>query len=510
MLAVVVLAGFGIALLFPGVAARLEAPLAAPVAVRAAHARRRLRLGPARRRRARLRLHAVRGADPRRGHHGQRGHRAVGRGRARVRGRVGGRAARALPRRPARARPRPARPGAAPRVQRGMGAVMLATALAHRHERRRELRPARRAADPRGQRHRVARALGRGREAPARDQRPQAEVHRRRVPAGDARRTPTAPLPKLGLAPEFTDTERWFNTPGGRPQTLASLRRRGAVLVDFWTYTCINCLRTLPYLEAWDHRYRAKGLTIVGVHTPEFAFEHDAGNVENAIKRLGIKYPVVQDNAMGTWNAYANMYWPADYLIDSHRPGPLRRDRRGRLRQDRGGDPLRARGGRPQPPRGGRAAAGRRGPVGPDLARDVPRHGACGRMGRRASPSRAATSTRAPRAGCALNALRLRRRVDASARRRPPRAPARRSTREVQGQARLPRARLGGPEAAAGPGPARRAPGDAPGRPAPTCTAAVRRSPASASTRSCRCRATGAPPDAALRARDLGFAFTFG
>ena len=98
------------------------------------------------------------------------------------------------------------------------------------------------------------------------------------VPAG-VQAAADGALPKLGMAPEFTNTERWFNTPGGRPQTLASLRRRGAVLVDFWTYTCINCLRTLPYLEAWDHRYRAKGLTIVGVHTPEFAFEHDAGNV---------------------------------------------------------------------------------------------------------------------------------------------------------------------------------------------------------------------------------------
>ena len=123
-------------------------------------------------------------------------------------------------------------------------------------------------------------------------------------------------LPNLGLAPGFTDTQRWFNTPGGRPESLAALRRRGAVLVDFWTYTCINCLRTLPYLEAWDRRYRDRGLTIVGVHTPEFAFEHDAGNVADAIKRLGIRYPVVQDNDMGTWNAYANQYWPADYLVD--------------------------------------------------------------------------------------------------------------------------------------------------------------------------------------------------
>ena len=116
--------------------------------------------------------------------------------------------------------------------------------------------------------------------------------------------------------PSSPDTERWFNTLGGRPESLRALRGR-VVLVDFWTYTCINCLRTLPYLEAWDRRYRDAGLTIVGVHTPEFAFEHDAGNVANAIKRLGIRYPVVQDNEMGTWNAYANMYWPADYLVDA-------------------------------------------------------------------------------------------------------------------------------------------------------------------------------------------------
>jgi cytochrome c biogenesis protein CcdA/thiol-disulfide isomerase/thioredoxin len=123
-------------------------------------------------------------------------------------------------------------------------------------------------------------------------------------------------LPKLGRAPQFAGTQRWFNTPGGRPEPLRSLRGR-VVLVDFWTYTCINCLRTLPYLEAWDRRYRDAGLTIVGVHTPEFAFEHDAGNVGRAIKRLGVRYPVVQDNDNGTWDAYANMYWPADYLIDA-------------------------------------------------------------------------------------------------------------------------------------------------------------------------------------------------
>jgi cytochrome c biogenesis protein CcdA/thiol-disulfide isomerase/thioredoxin len=123
-------------------------------------------------------------------------------------------------------------------------------------------------------------------------------------------------LPNAGTAPDFTDTQDWFNTPGNRPLTLTSLRGR-VVLVDFWTYTCINCIRTLPYLKAWDTTYRGQGLTIVGVETPEFSFERDASNVSDAIDQFGIKYPVVQDNEMGTWNAYGNQYWPADYLIDA-------------------------------------------------------------------------------------------------------------------------------------------------------------------------------------------------
>ncbi|HWY18103.1 MAG TPA: cytochrome c biogenesis protein DipZ [Solirubrobacteraceae bacterium] len=123
-------------------------------------------------------------------------------------------------------------------------------------------------------------------------------------------------LKDLGQAPELRETQDWFNTPSGRPLSLAGLRGR-VVLVDFWTYTCINCIRTLPYLKAWDAAYRRDGLTIVGVETPEFAFEHDAANVANAIDQFGIRYPVVQDNEMGTWNAYGNQYWPADYLIDA-------------------------------------------------------------------------------------------------------------------------------------------------------------------------------------------------
>jgi cytochrome c biogenesis protein CcdA/thiol-disulfide isomerase/thioredoxin len=123
-------------------------------------------------------------------------------------------------------------------------------------------------------------------------------------------------LPVLGVAPEFVGNEQWFNTPGDRPLTLRGLRGR-VVLVDFWTYSCINCIRTFPYLKAWDERYRKDGLTIVGVHTPEFPFEREASNVETAIGENGIHYPVVQDNEQATWNAYGNQYWPAEYFIDA-------------------------------------------------------------------------------------------------------------------------------------------------------------------------------------------------
>ncbi len=123
-------------------------------------------------------------------------------------------------------------------------------------------------------------------------------------------------LPVLGVAPEFVGTQKWFNTPGGRALSLRALRGR-VVLVDFWTYSCINCIRTLPYLNAWNARYASKGLTIVGVHTPEFPFEHSASNVQEAIRQNGIGYPVVQDNNYSTWNAYNNEYWPAEYLIDA-------------------------------------------------------------------------------------------------------------------------------------------------------------------------------------------------
>jgi cytochrome c biogenesis protein CcdA/thiol-disulfide isomerase/thioredoxin len=122
-------------------------------------------------------------------------------------------------------------------------------------------------------------------------------------------------------APELRGIDVWLNTPSGRPVSVAGYRGK-VVLVDFWTYSCINCLRTLPHLKAWDRTYRSSGLRIVGVHSPEFAFERVAGNVRSAVRRLGLRYPVGLDNGFETWQAYDNQYWPAKYLID--RAGRIR------------------------------------------------------------------------------------------------------------------------------------------------------------------------------------------
>jgi cytochrome c biogenesis protein CcdA/thiol-disulfide isomerase/thioredoxin len=127
----------------------------------------------------------------------------------------------------------------------------------------------------------------------------------------------TPSLSNLGAAPPFTDNQDWFNTPGDKPLTLAGLRGH-VVLVDFWTYTCINCLRTLPFVKSLYATYHRYGLDVVGVETPEFTFEQEASNVEQAIRSDGIRYPVVQDNDYGTWNAYKNQFWPAEYFIDAH------------------------------------------------------------------------------------------------------------------------------------------------------------------------------------------------
>jgi thiol-disulfide isomerase/thioredoxin len=123
-------------------------------------------------------------------------------------------------------------------------------------------------------------------------------------------------LVTCGLAPNFTDVTKWLNTPQGKPLSIKGLRGK-VVLVDFWTYSCINCQRSLPHVEAWYKRYAPYGLEIIGVHTPEFAFEHVVSNVKSQAKALGVKYPIAVDNNYGTWNAYDNNYWPADYLIDS-------------------------------------------------------------------------------------------------------------------------------------------------------------------------------------------------
>ncbi|MDB5742599.1 MAG: Redoxin protein [Polaromonas sp.] len=117
-----------------------------------------------------------------------------------------------------------------------------------------------------------------------------------------------------GAAPEFTGIEQWLNSP---PLTLSALRGK-VVLVDFWTYSCINCLRTLPYVNRWAEAYKAQGLVVVGVHTPEYAFERSTSNVLTAMKRFGVRHPVAQDNRYATWKAYSNQYWPALYLVDAH------------------------------------------------------------------------------------------------------------------------------------------------------------------------------------------------
>jgi cytochrome c biogenesis protein CcdA/thiol-disulfide isomerase/thioredoxin len=209
------------------------------------------------------------------------------------------------------------------RLQSAMGAVMLAVAVLMAAEL--DIRfqaeiadnlpavlvnPSKELEEASGTRERLADLRGRGGAARA------AEPVRR------SRR-----LPVLGTAPDITGTQRWFNTPGGRSLSLRSLRGE-VVLIDFWTYSCINCIRTLPHLKAWDDRYRDAGLNIIGVHAPEFPFERDAGNVERAVAGNGLRYAVVQDNDFATWDAYGNEFWPSKYLVDT----------RGRVRYTHAGE----------------------------------------------------------------------------------------------------------------------------------------------------------------------------
>lgn len=125
-------------------------------------------------------------------------------------------------------------------------------------------------------------------------------------------RESTTGLKELGPSPELKGIVEWINSP---PLTIEELHGK-VVLIDFWTYSCINCLRTLPYLEKWDAAYHPHGLVIIGVHTPEFEFEKDPKNVAEAVQRLGVEYPVALDNHYETWKSFQNNYWPAHYLID--------------------------------------------------------------------------------------------------------------------------------------------------------------------------------------------------
>jgi thiol-disulfide isomerase/thioredoxin len=117
-------------------------------------------------------------------------------------------------------------------------------------------------------------------------------------------------------APEFAQISGYINTPNNNPLTLSSLKGK-VVLVYIWTYTCINSIRPMPYIDDWNQKYSDKGLVIVGVHSPEFQFEKNYSNVKDAVQRFGITYPVILDSDHGTWNAYGNQYWPRYYLIDT-------------------------------------------------------------------------------------------------------------------------------------------------------------------------------------------------
>lgn len=132
---------------------------------------------------------------------------------------------------------------------------------------------------------------------------------------GEAARDTTAPFAVAavqGAAPDFTGIGKWFNS---APLKVADLRGK-VVLVNFWTYGCVNCVNTLPHVTQLYSKYKDKGFVIVGIHTPEFPFEHSSNSVQAALKRHGITYPVAQDNKSATWNAYRNQYWPAQYIVD--------------------------------------------------------------------------------------------------------------------------------------------------------------------------------------------------
>ena len=123
-------------------------------------------------------------------------------------------------------------------------------------------------------------------------------------------------LESCGTAPDIQGIDEWLNTPNGEAIDLADLRGR-VVLIDFWAYSCINCQRALPKITAWDRAYRDAGLTVIGIHSPEYAFEKVPANVEQGIERFRMEYPVALDNSLSTWTNYRNRYWPSQYLIDA-------------------------------------------------------------------------------------------------------------------------------------------------------------------------------------------------
>jgi len=130
--------------------------------------------------------------------------------------------------------------------------------------------------------------------------------------AQSAAAAPFAVAAAEGTAPNFAGISNWFNS---APLNIADLRGK-VVLVDFWTYGCVNCVNTLPHVTELYAKYKDRGLVVVGIHTPEFPFERSAANVQAALKRHGITYPVAQDNDSQTWDAYRNQYWPAQYIVD--------------------------------------------------------------------------------------------------------------------------------------------------------------------------------------------------
>ena len=123
----------------------------------------------------------------------------------------------------------------------------------------------------------------------------------------------SSPLPTLYPAPEFSGLANWINS-----REIKSMRelRGKVVLVDFWTYSCFNCVNTFPYVQGWHEKFKDDGLVVLGIHAPEFAFERDTNNVKNAVKKYGLTYPIALDNGFKLWRAYKNRYWPAFYLID--------------------------------------------------------------------------------------------------------------------------------------------------------------------------------------------------